>query len=254
MIGYIDRYSWKCLLGKMSRNIEENDLYATWTVGKVRHVDLFQPLKDLDILKSLVPFNFHYFSQDDLDFISSQFRVKKSKCASICLDLEKTLNPTGKKYRGLRNRINRMKKLDIEVLDNYKNIEDIEGFVDYWSDHYSLKYFRDYSSKNLFFYKSNFHLGCVNSFCYEKDKLVAYGTASPSVNEYSVYIIGKAFYEENPILSEFLDFSLYRKLYKSGGRYVNLGGSFTKKLLAYKSKFPGAQKFIEFEGKIKDKE
>lgn len=254
MEGYIDKFSWRCLTGKMSKNIEENEKFATWTVNKVRHMVLFKKFEkeDFSWLDKYVPFNFHYFDLEDLELIKMKYKVEKSKCLSVCLELEKTLNPVGKKNRGLRNKINRMEKLEIEVLDNYKDINDIENFVEKWSNDYSLKYFRDYSGKNLYFYNNGFHKDCINSFCYMGGKLVAYGTLSPPINGYSVYIIGKAFYKENPILSEFVDFSLYRKAFGKGCKFVQMGGSFSKTLLKYKQKFPGAISYDEYEGKIKN--
>lgn len=251
---YIDKYSWKCLLGKMSKEIKEEERYATWMVNKVRHIVLFCRFEENDFewLSKYVPFNFHYFSPKDLEVIGKKFKVEKSKCSSVGLELDKTLNPVGKKNRGLRNKINRMEKLDIEVLNNFKSISDVEQFVKHWSDFYSLKYFRDYSGKNLHFYSNNFHKDCINSFCYLDNKLVAYGTLSPPVNGHSIYIIGKAFYKINPILSEFLDFSLYKKGYELGTRFVQTGRSSNKEILKYKQKFPGAVDCIEYEGRVKE--
>lgn len=247
---FLDRQSWKCLLGKMSKNIEQKETYATWTVYKRRHVVIFENIQDPKIFEKLVPFNFHYFTEKNVKKLKEAYKIKSKKEKSVMLDLEKTLNPSGKKYRGLRNRINRFKKLDIEVLNDYKDIEDIEDFVETWSNKYSLKYFRDNSGKNLHFYKHNFHKPCINSFCYYNGKLVAYGTFSCPHDGYSSFMIGKALYDVNPVLSEFVDYSLHKKAYELGAKYVLLGCSSTKGLLKYKKKFPGVINYIEYSGKV----
>jgi len=251
-ISYIDKYSWKCLLGKMARDICEYDRYATWMVGKRRNIVIFDELKNSDIiwLKEYVPFNFHYFSFDDVVVLKNAFKVLKSKGDSGFLDLSKTLYPSGKKYRGLRNRLNRIDKLDIEVLDYYRDINDVKIFIEQWRENYSDKYFRDNSGKNLYFYMNNFHNECINSFCYNGNELVALGTLS-NRGRYSSYIVGKALYKKNPILSELIDFSLYEKANNLNIEYVMLGFSSNKSLLRYKEKFPGLNNHIEYSGKVK---
>lgn len=48
-MGYIDRYSWKCLLGKMSRNvIEQNHLYR-WEVNGRKNFCTDRDLAEEDI-------------------------------------------------------------------------------------------------------------------------------------------------------------------------------------------------------------
>lgn len=253
---FIDKYSWKCMLGKMSRNIEENEIYAKWSVFGKKHIVLFRDLieGDLEWIEKEVPFNFHYFSEEDIRLIKTKFKIKRSKLKSIYLNLNETLEIHGKKHRGIRNKINQCKKRNFEILSDYKDIKDIEKFIDIWSDNYSLKYFRDFSSKNLHFYKNNFHKDCINMFIYDNE-LIAYGSISPVVNKKSTYIIGKALYNLKDLssytgLSEFLDLSLYKKANEKGTIYVNLGASFSKNLLEYKSKFPGTYDFIEYEGKV----
>lgn len=168
--GFIDKYSWRCLLGKMSKSIEETEDFGKWEVNGKKHLVLFKPLENLDWIEKYVPFGFHYFSDEDLKLIKTKFKVKRNKCVSICLNLEETLNISGKKHRGIRNRINRCEKENFEILDNYRSIEDVKTFVNEWRDKYSLKYFRNYSGKNTYFYSNNFHKDCINVFIY-KEKL-----------------------------------------------------------------------------------
>jgi len=255
MESYIDKYSWRCLLGKMAKNITETDTYATWTVNKTRHIIIFKSLedKDLDWIEQYIPCNFHYFSTADTELLKSRFKIIRSKGMSVMLELDKTLNPTGKRYRGIRNKINRFKTLQLSVLDNYKDFNDIKNFIINWRENYAEKYFRDNSGKNLHFYMNDFHYNCISSFCYDDDKIMACGTLSPPKNGYSAYIIGKALYKENPILSEFIDFSLYKKAYELGTRFVTLGFSSNKGLLLYKQKFPGLTTYVEYSGTIKGK-
>ena len=62
-IGYIDKYSWKCLLGPVAKNIEVKNEIAKWTVNKITHVVSFRELCDIDFeyFSTLIPFNFHSY-------------------------------------------------------------------------------------------------------------------------------------------------------------------------------------------------
>ena len=80
---------------------------------------------------------------------------------------------------------------------------------------------------------------------------MAYGTAYENS-----YILGKALYnpEHNGIvgLSEFLDLEIYKRMYDKGVKYVNIGGSSTKSLKAYKKKFPGCFELKEYHGVVNE--
>lgn len=256
-ISFADRHSWRCMLGVMSRDIVETDKYAKWRVGKKQHVVFFDNLKedDLDIVRELCPFSFHYIGENDVKLLGKYFRIKKSKLPSVYLDLEKTLDLSGRKNKNIRQKYNRVSKLGIEIEDNFRKFEDIEKFVKRWSsvdEIYADRYFRNLSGKNKYFFSNGFHKDCFNIFLYGGEKLLGYAVLSPPKEGFSTYIIGKALYADIEVggLSEFLDISIYKKGWKNGVKYVNLGASFTKPLLKYKQKYSGGNDFLEYEGKV----
>jgi hypothetical protein len=249
---FIDKQSWKCLLGLRAVVLEENELYALWMVGNKRHVVLFSTLnkKNINKLKIQCPFSFHYFSEQDVEMLRTKYKIDAYRSKSTFINLKECFNPIGKKNRGLRNKINRINKMNIEVVENFKDIKDVEVFIKEWRDNYSDKYFRDHSGKSFQYYKNNHHVGNINCFCYCDEKLVAIGTVSKPEGGICSYVIGKALYKKIPLLSEFLDYNLYNRAFDAGGRKIHLGVSFTKDLLKYKNKFTGSENFYEFFGKI----
>lgn len=257
-VSFADKYSWKCMLGIMSRDIEENEKYAKWRVGKKQHVVFFDNIKEKDVeeIKELVPFSFHYIGEDDVALLKKHFVVKRSKLPSVYLDLEKTLDLAGRKNKAIRQKYNRIDKLGIEIESDFRKIEDVEAFVKRWSgvdELYADKYFQNHSGKNKFFFSNGFHRDCINVFLYRDDVLLGYGILSPPNEKgFSNYVLGKALYADVPVsgLSEYLDLTLYKKGWESGVRFVNLGASFTKPLLEYKRKFLGQTEFLEYEGKV----
>lgn len=251
---FINKQSWKCLLGPRAIILEENDLYALWEVNNKRHVALFSSLnkKNISKLKIQCPFNFHYFSKEDVEMLKLKYNLSSSRNLSTSIDLKKCFDVVGKKNRGLRNKINRIKKMEVNVVENFKNIGDVEEFIKGWRNNYSDKYFRDHSGKSLQYYKNNNHLSNINCFCYKDNKLVAIGTVSRPENGTCSYIIGKALYKQIPLLSEFLDYYLYERVSREGAKKIHLGVSFTKNLLSYKNKFTGSENFYEFFGKVEE--
>jgi len=244
--GYINKKSWKSFLGKMAKNIIEADDYAQWNVGNKKSLVIFSDNVDF---KEHLPFKFYYFTEKQMELVKD-YNVSKNLIRSSCFDLKKLLNFSGKSYRGIRNKLNRCSNLNLEILDNYKSIDDIKQFSNYWSDNYSTKYFRDFSARNVIFYERGYHNDCINVFIYYNNLLVAYGTAFDGV-----YVLGKALYNPNfngiISLSEFLDFEIYKRIYESGNDYVNIGYSSTKGLKEYKEKFPGYFEIKEYLGEIK---
>lgn len=239
-MGFIDRYSWRCLLGPTAKDIEINEDFASWVVGQKRHVVFFN---EMDLAP---PFNFHYVNTPKI----FNGKITKDKNVSICLEIEKTLDLSGKDYRHIRNSINRTEKRDLILLDNYRDIKDVEVMIKKWSDISGEKYFRDFSAKTRFFYQSNFHIGCVNLFCYDGDDLIGFGSLSPPVDGHSSYVVGKSL-KEYAGAAEFIDITLYRKMLELGCKVVNLGRCGTKNLLFYKSKFRGSYEEISYNGSVR---
>jgi hypothetical protein len=165
---------------------------------------------------------------------------------SCVIDLSK-LSYVGRAYHGIRGAINKNAKRGFTIQESFNRLEDVKAMLDEWSTVIGEKYFRDFSGKNLFFYKSNFHIGCQNTFVYDKDKLIAFASLSPG--EYSSYIIGKALFHQYPGLSEYTDDLAYQMASRNGTKMVNLGQS-KGKIAEYKEKFPGASTILHYDGRI----
>lgn len=250
MSGFINNKAFKCLLGPQSKDVIEHDSIYSWKVGKKQHftTDRILSISDIEYLQSIAPSNFHYLLQDNIDFLKNHFTVDKVKHKSIILDIE-NLNLSGSKMKSLRQSVNKCSKNEFEILDNFKDLKDVKDLIEEWSNEYTDKYFRDFSGKNFYFYKNNFHEGCINVFVYSEDRLVSFGTLSPNDDGNCSYIIGKALFKRFYGLSEYTDITLYRKAAEHGIKSVNMGQA-SKGLMFYKSKFPNAVEQIHYDGKI----
>src|SRR5690606_34869327 len=120
---FINKYSWKCLLGSMSHSYEINNNLAIWKVGKnkvVTHIAALDILTDLDIdyIKNNLGCSFHYFDQYNLDILYENFKINKRNLESTCLDIT-NLNYIGRKNHGIRGAINKNKKLNFTIENNF---------------------------------------------------------------------------------------------------------------------------------------
>jgi len=244
---YINSHSWKCLLGKQSKNvIESNGLYR-WEVGSKKHfcTDRNLEISDLDLIKG---YNFHYLSVNNINFLKNHVSLNKSKGLATAIKIEE-ISLVGDKNKSLRYAINRGKKYGLVVEENYRNINDVYKMVNEWSNVLAQKYFRDNSSKNEHFYRNNWHLECHNVFLYDKDDLVSFGSASPGVDGYSSYVVGKALCNRYYGLSEYTDYLLYQKCLQNEIKIVDLGQT-TGGMIFYKGKFGGSFTYNFYNGKI----
>lgn len=248
---FINKFTYKCLLGPQSKDIKEINNIAAWKVQKKNH---FTNLNDLDTndisyLKTQDSFNFHYLTENNMNFLKTNgFKVSKTKLNSCCIDLN-NYNYTGKKFRDIRNAINKNTKHNFTIQDNFNDIKDVKEMLNEWSEVLAEKYFRDFSGKNYFFYSNNYHLNCLNTFVYENNKLLAFATLSPEINGSSSYIIGKALCNKYSGLSEYADDLAYQKAIKLGVKKINLGQS-KGAIATYKNKFPNAYNVLHFDGTI----
>jgi len=248
MNSFINNYSFKCLLGQQSKNIEIIGNLASWTVGSKHHftnISLFNQ-DDVNYILSWKPANFHYLSEENMLLLKQASKITKTKLNSCCIDLEK-LAYVGREFHGIRGSINKNKKLNLTIQDNFNKIEDVKEMLEEWSNVIAQKYFRDFSGKNYYFYKNNFHIDCNNIFIYDQDKLIAFASLSPG--QYSSYIIGKALFNRYPGLSEYADDLAYKKAIANGTKVVNLGQS-NGDIAKYKNKFPGSYNILHYDGKI----
>jgi hypothetical protein len=237
-------------LGPQVKKVEEHNNLFIWVVGSKSHFSCDGELTSnhLDILKDYSPVSFHYINQSNLDILKSRFKVNKVKNRSIILNI-KDFSLDGGKYKSLRQAYNKCGKNNFEILNNFKKIEDVKIMLDDWSTNYTDKYFRDFSGKNLYFYKNNYHKDCINVFVYSGDMLVSFGTLSPNNNGNSTYIIGKALFKKFYGLSEYTDILLYKKALENGIEIINMGQA-SKGLIFYKKKFPNSIEEIHYDGKI----
>lgn len=247
-MSFINKFSFKCLLGPRSTDVEIVGNLATWTVGKKKHFTNLSELdsNDLIFLQGYGPSNFHYLTQFNLDQIKTIAKVTKTKLNSTCIPLT-NLEYKGRAFHGIRGAINKNKKLNLAIETNYRKIEDVKIMLEDWSNNYTTNYFRDFSGKNMFFYKNNYHINCLNTFIYDADQLIAFATLSPGLE--SSYIIGKALFKKYPGLSEYADDCAYRLAIDNGVGMVNLGQS-KGGIATYKNKFPNAYSEIHYDGNI----
>lgn len=247
MNNYIDEYTWKCFLGPMAKKFyAENNKYY-WQVGAKHHFATDKTLNFEDI-KNLDGYSFYYMTPENCDLLKKYYKISRSKGISTKIDLTK-LDLSGGDYKKVRQSINKNKNKNFELLDNYKNIDDVKKMINEWSEILAQKYFQDHSGKNFYFYKNNFHQNCINVFAYEGDDLIGFATASPCKN--SSYIIGKALCNRHSGLSEFMDYQLYIKCLNKGIEVIDLGQT-SGGLSFYKNKFPGASTYTYYNGKIYD--
>lgn len=244
-MGFIDQYSWKCLLGRQSKNLQEQNNVYKWNVGKKVHFCTSKILTkdDFDFIGGS---SFHYLSIENTVFLKEYMKIERTKNISTTIDLKK-LDLSGGIYKKLRQSINKNNKYNFCIEDNYRKIGDVKDFIEDWSNILAEKYFRDFSGKNLYFYENNFHKDCINVFVYEGDKLLGFATASP--NNPSVYIIGKAACYKYSGLSEYIDYVLYQKCLSKNIDMIDLGQT-TGGMVFYKTKFPGADTYTFYNGKI----
>jgi hypothetical protein len=249
-MSFINKYSWKCLLGPQAKEMVDHGGIYTWKVGKKNHLAASRQLDltDIQLINQFTPFNFNYMWESNIEFLKQHFRLQKTKDKSVIVCLE-NFDLSGGEFKKTRQAHNKCKKMNLSVEDNYRKIEDVHLMIEDWSNNYTEKYFRDFSGKNFYFYKNNFHQECLNIFIYREDELLAFGTLSPEENGKSSYILGKALYKKIPGLSEFADIELYYKGIRSGIKSVNMGRA-PKNLLQFKMKYPGASVENTYEGKV----
>jgi phosphatidylglycerol lysyltransferase-like protein len=248
-MSFINKYSFRCLLGVQSKNIiSENEIFS-WKVGTKQHFSTSRQLEtnDLGFLKSICPSNFHYLSESNMLFLKEHFKTYKDKSVSIIVDIN-DLSFSGSQFKSIRHCLNKCGKNELTLENNFRDLNDVKKLIKEWSEEYTDKYFRNLSGKNTFFYKNGFHQDCLNLFAYHGDNLVAFGSASPPVNGEGSYIIGKSLYKRFYGLSEWIDVELYKRAQNIGMHTINLGRA-TKGLLSYKSKFPHVPE-IHYNGSI----
>lgn len=243
---YIDQFSWKCLLGKQSKNIREDNGIYFWQVNSNKfHFCTNRILTESD-LPNLINHSFHYLSVENTEFLKKYTIITRDKKTSTIIDLLQ-LTLSGGKYKKLRQSITKNQKLNLQIENNFRDISDIKNLIEEWSNILAQKYFRDNSGKNTFFYQQKFHENCLNVFIYDGPNLIAFSTASP--NNPSIYIIGKALCNRYPGLSEYADYELYQLLLRNNMTSIDLGQT-EGGLILYKNKWPGASSYSYYDGKV----
>jgi len=245
-MNYINRQSYKGLLGPYSKDIFENEWMASWRVGKNRNVIILNYDKiDYDYLNSLIPYKFLYF-ENIFDKIGG--KIKKSKEISIETEIDKWDCFVGKGWRGIRYTLNCAKEYNIEIKDDY-NLGDIEKLIGKWRENLGSRYFQDHSGKNIFFYKMEFDKECINRFYYIDNEIVGFGCLSKPVNGYAAYIAGKCLCDRYYGLGEFIDCDILNHGRELGIKTINWRQS-SKGLLHYKEKFPNSCRKIHYNGQV----
>lgn len=249
--GFIDKYSAKCLLGPVSKDYYELEGLFSWKVNKNNHFVMISntQLNDshINYLSRFESISFHYLSKNNIDILKKCGKVSSTKVKSVILSIEE-INYSGNKNKTIRNYINRYK--DYKIQDTINDKKEVDIMLSRWSETMGEKYFRDFSGKTKFFLLNDFHEGCENVFIYKDDELISFGVASPVINGYCSYVIGKALAKDYPGLSEFTDIKLYERLFSKYGSFkINMGQA-KGGLLFYKKKFLNSTEEEHFDGKI----
>lgn len=239
-MNYINKESFKCLLGKQSKDVTITNNLFTWSVNKKLHFAVEGHLTNdnISFLKNYIKdssANFHYMSEDNILILKQHFNVSKSSDSSVIIDIS-DLSFKGVKFSGIRHSLNSAKRHNLKIESNFRSIDDVKKLINNWSDNYAEKYFRDNSSKNYEFYKNNYHENLNNIFIYNDDELISLATASNVINNTCTYVIGKALFKKVKGLSEFTDVELYKLLKDKNATSINLGSA-KGSLLSYKTKF-----------------
>lgn len=246
-MNFINKYSWKSFLSIATKDVKQENGFYWFKTQKSKQLLKDRPLEksDFEFLKTLMPFNYFYFSLDDINLLQTEFKIEKGKDPDIGIEIQ-DLSLRGKKYRDIRNYLNRYEG-KFEILDNFKDIKDIYKMLERWDDTCGDKYFQVRTGKNRYYFSNNFHKGCINTFVYDKDDLISFAILSPG--ECSSYILGKALCLDYHGLSEFTDMVAYKKANLNGVKVVNLGGG-SRKLREYKKKFPHSFENETYDGKV----
>ena len=249
-MGFINKYSSKSFLGRLSKNIIENDNFISWEVrGKRKVIIIKYDSNIIDELYKLMPFTFLYFDKDIVDILKNdnRFNVRASKGEAIETDISKWKGVSGKEWKDIRYTLNKAKEYNIEARDTFDILE-VEEFVKKWRYSYGTKYFRDHSSQNTFFFRSGNHNECISRFYYIDGKLVSYAVLSyPDLEGNAPYIIRKTLYQEYYGLTEYVDCDILNVGKEAGIKIINWGGG-SNKLLKYKAKYPHSKTVYHYEG------
>ena len=253
---YINKYSWKSFLSSQSKAVLEKDGIFCWKTRKNNQLSADHPLTpaDLPTLISLAPFNFFYFTAEDVAFLKDNgFSVSARKDPDITIPI-KDINLAGRKYKDIRNSINKCIKQNFSIQHYFNDYKDILEMLRLWSSTSGSRKFQDRSGKHKYFFSNNLHKDCINVFVYDKDKLIAFAVISPGDDRGNAsYVIGKALNIYFPGLSEYTDNLAYKLAEAAGIEYVSLGGG-DKSMRNYKMKFPGAMALESYDGTAKLKE
>lgn len=247
-MSYVDKYSWRGFLGPQSKDITFRDMYAYWRTPKATNVVFFDGFSDFSLVDELLPFTTYYVNSSLFNKLKERYEFSHRRTRSTIIGID-SLKITGRKMRNFRWAINNVSKMNLTIEEDYRSIDDIREMIKKWKLFAGEKYFQDRSSKNIYFYGHRYHEGCINLFCYDKDKLVSFGILSPPNKGYSSYILGKSLYNEYKGLSEYTDIMLFRKGIENGVINVDMGDG-GKDLMFYKNKFSSSREEIFYHGKI----
>jgi hypothetical protein len=248
---YIDKYSWRSFLSTSAKNIEEKNGIYYWDINKRKQVLIDRALKntDIQILKDILPFSFFYFQIEDVLLLKKHFSISKKRDPNIFIPTNTIENLKGRKTRGIRHSLNQCKNLDLSFKENFTDYNDVLKFINVWKYSCGNKYFQSRTGKDKFFFKNSYHKNCINTFLYDKDRLIGYSVLSPPNDKgYSSYVLRKTLCLEFVGLSNYIDIFTFKKGKDLGVKGISLGGG-SKKVRNYKLKFPNAIECDTYDGK-----
>jgi len=224
----------------MARDINEHDGIFSWSIYSKYQIAFSRHVKESDLiyLNNFDKFTSFYLDLADIDILSKQYKITKSRDDDIIIPIE-NFSLKGNKYIKIRTCINNNQKRNFTIENNYRDYNDVLEFLKRWDDTCGERHFQSRTGKNKYFFKHNFHLEGISVFIYDANKLIAFGVLSCPVDGKSAYVIGKALSLDYKGLSEYCDVLLYEKARLLNVKEVNLGGG-DKGVVFYKMKFPNA--------------
>ncbi len=191
-----------------------------------------------------------YLTEEDYqNFLSLDVKHSKTKYKGIISYFsEEFFNLKGTKYQEFRTVINKYKKLNVEVLEDFKKIEDIYELISRWKAIKAEKtiHFLDHTGLDKNFFKNyfeKFKRDLFSRFFYIDNKLVGYSIISllkdKNKEECFKEITRKFDYDYKQIclyIDYITFFDLYKKLNKP--YYLNRSATTDKNIILYKNKFP----------------
>jgi len=237
---YEDFNSFQFRKMKCKNNIPLNDEYTAYIDRKKNILHYVETCKDFEkYLTTYDKIKFSYLSEKQLDIIKkSNVKYKKDQYRQTYVYYfdEEYFKLFGKKYRNIRNSVNKYKD-KITIKEKCNNITEVINLMKLWKKQRKDRYFLFITSSEEYFLNNYFNdKDFVSHFYYDNNNLIGY-----SIYERLENGLFNSFFRKSNLdyshLSEFIDFKSFESVYKKYGNfYLNIGDDGgDKKIKQYKT-------------------